>query len=1142
MAQYGRRMRLQRMYDDGSDELSERGSAGVPGYIPTDSTGKAPVDVTQYEAASKNHFDEMVEALHKRLKLVEDKSVMMDTTSRRVALEGDAIKRRLQEIEHDTQRTTSDLTTGLERSLRGAADAKRDVEACKDWSQTYVSSQLAQHEQVVKSTFGNELTNLSMRQKQLQEAVSNSSARFDTALKLMQESTRNHAMEHFEKQAMKLQALEGLLAETLKKNDVLEQHFADTLEVAIGRERSARERDVLERDRIMQQLSQSCSATVEREVGAEIKKTAEFAETSLQRMDAIERLLKVEIRNRMDLAGSHDRLVDDVRKIERNTIASITQIETALQDKVSELAGQMTQQAASQREALNTLQDVSKKAVTTLQTSLHTELQELRGFLLKKTEANSQALAELSQKVHHTTVKSDETERLLTESRAQQERDSKEMRSMLTRSENKLTEELSAMSGSLQDFCSKQLQGSIKEALQREQALKDSCAAEIKRTADELNVLKRNEEKDMQEVRKLVYDKNNETQEEVKGNLDRLTTLIQKTDEISRLQLDKSHEMGLQIDETRQMIDDSADALNRKVAAISSLDARQREDNEQRVRDITDLKLSLKQGVDCALDTVSKKHKETVDTERRTREELLNEISEVGRRAGKKSDELADRTQKLEDALDEKERHLKRRAEEVAQQRSDEDEELRRDITSLRESVSETKAIVAEVNERELKIGNDVRKELLSVTDQITDVAERQQRANDSVKLSVAEVRRTADGNRVELQDVWKEVKARGEQAMVQADKKAKEEEVHVKREKFLKEEITLVVQSVSTLTDRLARLEVEKTKDDTSSQQLESSLKRELQGLADRVMQVEREAQATATELGGKTGELRTYVDDQVLMKLQRTDERFTKKTQIIEAEMDRRRETEHDTKKECTQVLASLNDIKVTLQERYDLLDRKVDQLEKHSMESVLQSSRELNQQIIELSTNTEVARDVDKLSDRVIALETSGRGEERSAVAKVEVEALRRDLVELRNELGERVLRGELDVVARKLVALDADCKGSTTEREHQQQQLARLLDAEKDRLASDSQWDEWRDTVSLDLHHGKRNALSLLETQESCHRQFLHDDELNKRKMYIIESDSRIEAEAYEELVEKFHQRERAVMGRRLSSSQETPGPA
>ena len=1126
---------MQRMYDD-NDDVSDRGSVGVPGYIPTEtSTVKPHHENTQYEVAAQNRVDELMETMQKRVKMVEDKSVMMDTTSRRVAMEGDGIKRRLQEIEHDTHKTINEITSGLERSLRGVAESRREVEACKEWSQSYLASQLSQHEQVIKTTFGNEITTLSNRTKQIQESVSNVSTRFDSALKIMQESTRNQAIEAHEKQTMKMQVIEGAVGESLKKAEMLEQHFADSLEVAISRERSARERDVLERDRIMQQLSQSCSAAVEREIGSEIKKTSEFAETSIQRMDAIERLLKAEIRNRMDLSTNHDRLVDDVRKIERNTITSISQIETSLQDKYTDLSTQIAQQSTQQREALNALTEVQKKAMLTMQTTVQAEVQELRSFLTKKVDANSQALMELTQKVYQNSVKSDDNERVLAELRAQQDRDSKETRSMLARSENKVTEELSSMSASLQEFCSKQLQGSIKESLQREQSLKESCAADLKRAQDDLLVVKRNQEKDVQDLRKLVYDKNNDTQEEVMTNLDRLTTLIQKTDELSRLQLDKNHEIGIQISDTRQMVEDSSETLTRRLATLSTLEARHHEEQELRAREIAEVKTHLKQGLENTTDTLLKKHKELLDTERRTREEVLNEVAEVGRRTAKRCDECSERSQRLEDSLDDKERVLKRRIEDVVQRSSDEDDTVRKDIVSLKEFMETTRQTITEVNERELKIGNDVRKELISVADKISDAGEREQRTTESLKQAIAEVRRSGDGAKSDVDDLRREMAAQTDAALLEAEKRAKEEDARHKREKFLKEEIAAVAQACQTLSDKTTRDNAERAKEEGSAKLTEAAYKRDMQSLTTRTAELEALLDTATQESAARNADLRGYVEEQILQKLQRTEERLTKKTQSLETELERRRDLDHETKKEVTLMLASLNDVRVSLHDRYDSLDKKLDHVDRQNADTMLKSSKELTQQMSDLADNKDVIASLDTLQTRVDTLEN---GSAESSNVALQLNALKIDIVELKNELGERtVMRGELDVVARKLVAIDAEAKGAVSEREHLRTRVDELISSNQERVDSDAAWDDWKETVSNGITGAHMNAMTLQETQEACHRQFLYDDENTKRKMYILESDLQrvdLDIEAYEKLLESFHQKESDAMGRRLSA--------
>eukprot|EP00754_Rhynchopus_humris_P038273 Rhum_TRINITY_DN20925_c0_g1::Rhum_TRINITY_DN20925_c0_g1_i1::g.172518::m.172518 len=1139
MAQYGRRMRLQRLYEDGDGAEQPYASPGqIPGYVP--SMTEVGAAGSQYTIPQKDFrgdaaanrgaaakVDDMMDTLHKRLKLLEDKSLMVDTTHRRVVMEGEGLKRRLQEVEHDTHKTIADLTTGVERSLRGISESKRDVESAREWAQTYVASQLQQHEQMLRNTYGGELTAVSNRTKQLQESVGNNLQRFEGSLQLCQEASKNFSSEQYEKHALRIHTLEGMLNETLNKAEMMEQHFADSLDVAISRERNARERDALEKDRVMQQLSTACSAAVEREIGAEIKKTNEFADTSLQRMDAIERLLKAEIRNRIDLSTSHDRLVEDVRKVERNTLASIAQIETSVQEKHAELHAAVTQQGAAQREALHAVSEAQKKAMTSLQTTLQSETQEVRSFLLGKIEANAQTLNALTQQVHQNGVRGDETDRILQELRAQQDRDGKEVRSMLTRSENKVREDLSNMSASLQEICTKQLHTSIKEAVLREREVKEECMAETKRAMDELLLVKKLSEKDTQDLRKLVHEKNQETQEEVKGNLDRVTTLLHKTDEISRLQLDRNHEFKMEISDTQRQVEECTESLGRKVADLVAAEAAHKEDSEGKARDIADLKAELKGHRDDFMDTLTKKAKDMVDVEKRRREELAAEVADLAKKSYKRAEEAQDRVQSVADDVSESERQLKRLLDSAVQRSIEEEAATRQEIASLKDSLAIVQEDVSDMTNREQRTGSDARKDLLLISGQIEDLSEREQRATEALKSAVGEVRKLSESNRQDVADQKKELQVLLTRVQLNEVQKEADDETLAKREKYAKEELQMVSSLVTGVTESIAKIEAKLVQDEDADHQKGTAVKREHAALIERLNNVQEAVAENRTEmtkrLADLSDELETRTNDRVL----KSENRGTKRTQTLEESIAQcRQDLDLSLKKDFPELLAGMDSLKTTFHHRCEKLENKVEAAGAHSTDEIEQATANLR--------------------ERVATLEKNLSQDAKEGATSASVEALKLDVAELRNEMATKtIFRSELDLVTNKLVSVDTDNKemqrSIESVRTEISTQLQQMVGKEQERSESDALWDEWRDALTGEVGLYKKNLIVLVESHAHIDRRGVEDDEATMRRAMQIEMDlsrTDMDIDAYEKLLERFHERETDAIQKRLDGPSNT----
>eukprot|EP01063_Lacrimia_lanifica_P011635 TRINITY_DN18361_c0_g1_i1.p1 TRINITY_DN18361_c0_g1~~TRINITY_DN18361_c0_g1_i1.p1 ORF type:complete len:1082 (+),score=429.24 TRINITY_DN18361_c0_g1_i1:233-3247(+) len=502
-------------------------------------------------SAEVTQLQDVIAEMTRRVKALEDKAVMAETASRRAALDHDRVRERLVEFESQTQQAVVELTKGADRAHHRLEQTQRDVEGAKDWCHKLMTSHIGQVENALRSDLGTQMGDVARRAAEGHNALTSQLAQLEQNLKVTQDSARASHRELQDRIDAVAEVVENGISEASKRSDLIETQFHEALEVGLSRERAAREREVLDRDRQIQQAQANTLQIVERELGAEVKRTSEFAETSLQRMDAIERLLKAEIRNRMDLSSSYDKMVDDMRKMERTTLASVTALESAIQEKFTEASQALQQQGSAHRDALSALSESQKKALVQLAASTQKDLTDSKAYVLKKFETCEKSVSEVSARLHEAALRVDEIERQASDARHTHAREGEEHRSMLTRAVNKWEDELGRVRLDGEDFCLKQQQAASKEAVNREALLKDQLQAEVKRVADSTHATLRSHEKTHNDLKRTVTDSSADNLRELRSNMDKVATLVSKTDEISKLHMDKNAEVAKEMNDLR---------------------------------------------------------------------------------------------------------------------------------------------------------------------------------------------------------------------------------------------------------------------------------------------------------------------------------------------------------------------------------------------------------------------------------------------------------------------------------------------------------------------------------------------------------------------------------------------------------------
>eukprot|EP01064_Diplonema_japonicum_P006856 TRINITY_DN14682_c0_g1_i1.p1 TRINITY_DN14682_c0_g1~~TRINITY_DN14682_c0_g1_i1.p1 ORF type:complete len:822 (+),score=265.46 TRINITY_DN14682_c0_g1_i1:2672-5137(+) len=544
MAQFGRRMRLRRLYEGSPEEGSEVNTVS-PQY--TDDVSRSGGQYTN--------------ELKKRMQQVEDKAVVMDTTSRRVLIEGDRLKTKMLEIEADAQKSISDLTTGMERSLRSSAEARREIELTRDWAANYIGHQISHETNSIKNMINTEIQAIKQYFTMQLEGSSTTQSMVDTKLKLQADALKHQTSDRFDKITSRITGLENTAQDLFKKVEGLGAHCSETLETAMSREKAARERDFLDTESAIKQLAASYSGTIERELSAAVKKNSEFAETSLERMQAIERLLKVEIRNRMELSAKYDKLVEDVHKAERTAINTTTYLETLVTDKTNDLGAALAQHSHMHKESINMVKDSSKQLITSRCELITADLSDTRGTLVKKIEKLEAATTELGSKTQEISLLAVDYTQSIQELREAQQREGKEVKNMLSKVENKWDEDLSKGLDEVRGHVSTQQQSAVKEAVQREGYFKEQFTTDLRHVTEAIAAQKKTNDSKYQELKQVVQESSAMSSSEWDKSLAKVTVLIQKTDELSRAQAEKTEqaceemrELALSVQEARSQI------------------------------------------------------------------------------------------------------------------------------------------------------------------------------------------------------------------------------------------------------------------------------------------------------------------------------------------------------------------------------------------------------------------------------------------------------------------------------------------------------------------------------------------------------------------------------------------------------------
>ncbi|KAJ9446144.1 hypothetical protein DIPPA_18190 [Diplonema papillatum] len=276
MAQYGRRMRMRRLYDDASPDghgdtsvVSEGYTSSVSPYpAPPPSVANGP-DLASMESvirhtvesgykAGDSQFESVANDLTKRVKSMEDKSMMIDTTTRRMLSEAERVRSKLLEVEADVQKSVAELTSGLERSFRGASDSRREAEAVKEWTVGYVNAQVNSSEQATRASLAAESEGVSQKVKRNQELIASLGEQLETSLSLTADRLKASVNDSKVAVQARLTDFEARIQSAAKRADTIEARLTDALEIGLVREKNSRERAVAEVEKMVHHAVQVC--------------------------------------------------------------------------------------------------------------------------------------------------------------------------------------------------------------------------------------------------------------------------------------------------------------------------------------------------------------------------------------------------------------------------------------------------------------------------------------------------------------------------------------------------------------------------------------------------------------------------------------------------------------------------------------------------------------------------------------------------------------------------------------------------------------------------------------------------------------------------------------------------------------------
>eukprot|EP01060_Flectonema_neradi_P031595 TRINITY_DN4824_c2_g1_i1.p1 TRINITY_DN4824_c2_g1~~TRINITY_DN4824_c2_g1_i1.p1 ORF type:complete len:959 (+),score=234.63 TRINITY_DN4824_c2_g1_i1:76-2952(+) len=585
MAQHGRRTLRMRRLVDGSPGGDESEDGIYAGYTSTNRVGAISPPLlrggatSDVEGAGINWDVSSQDSLLRRMKLIEDKSLLTDTASRHAMEEGDRIRSRLTDIETNSSKQIESLSSAN----------KRDIDLLREWVSSFIEGHISDLEHQLRNTIRIESEGLQQKIRLNHDKIATAQTRSETIHKSSMESSKKMIQDLSDKVNSKITNVDRAVQDLDGKMLLLEAHFSDSIGVAIDREQSSRERDCKDLTSQLQHL-QSNLTTIQRDITSSVAKVSDALSVSNERVNSLERFLKVEIKARMELSSAHDRLVDDLRKMERSHIAGVSQIQSFVQEKHSEFTQQMAQQTTVFKDNLSATSDACKKLITAevrnSQADLHTTIQNTLQPRLDSLEHTS---TDLGSKINRISLRFDESDKSLHELKRSQEREAAEAQSSITRSENKVDEQLQNVKQTLSEYCNTQVKNALDEISMRESNLRDTTTSDIKRLTETMNNHHKTYDADLAEQKRLLHEHKSESSDHLNANIDRVSSLVQRTDELTRIQIDRNSEIYQNVEaikttteELQRQIKDEAhtskkgiESLENRAATIEMQQAKQ---------------------------------------------------------------------------------------------------------------------------------------------------------------------------------------------------------------------------------------------------------------------------------------------------------------------------------------------------------------------------------------------------------------------------------------------------------------------------------------------------------------------------------------------------------------------------------------
>ena len=581
MAQHGRRtLRLKRLVDGSPEGMeAEDGAYGYassrlggisPPLLKGNGAGFSDVDNSAIHTSWDNNTSQ--DHLIRRLQVIEDKSILTDTASRHAVEEGDRIRNRLVDFESNNTKQLETLSNAN----------KRDIDLLREWVSSFIEGQVSDLEHQLRNSMRLESEALQQKIRLNYDKISTAQNRSEATTKTSFESSRKQTQDFTDKITSKIVNVDRAVQDLETKSAILESHFTDSIDVALSREQAGRERENLD---ILSQLQhlQSNLNTVQRDITGSVTKVSEALSISNERVNSLERFLKVEIKARMELSTSHDRLVDDFRKMERSHIAGVSQTQSYLQEKITEMSQQITNQTTTFKDNLSATSDACKKMISTEIRTCQSEIQNsLTSTIQSKLDIAEQTNTDVVNKVGRLMQRLDEAERSSHDLKRSQEREAAEAQSSITRSENKIDEQLQNVQQTLSDYCNNQVKNALEEMSHRESNLRDSTTNELKRVSESVYNQQKSHETDIVEVKRLINDNKNESNTNLDTNIDRVTALVQRTDELTRIQIDRNTEIYQNV----EAIKSTAEDLQRQIKDEAHTTKKSIETTEQRIHSV----------------------------------------------------------------------------------------------------------------------------------------------------------------------------------------------------------------------------------------------------------------------------------------------------------------------------------------------------------------------------------------------------------------------------------------------------------------------------------------------------------------------------------------------------------------------------